>query len=90
MVIDILKTKNSLSTDENGKILVSPISQFEFKTNPIGEGDSVVLVTEDEYIGLLLKLYQFDEALGAVVAFDNSKFREFLQAKIKEKQNNGG
>jgi len=90
MVIDILKNKNSLSTDENGKILICPMSQFEFKTNPINEGDSVISVTEDEYLGLLLKLYQFDEAQETIVGFDNNKFRTFLQAKIQEKLSNRG
>lgn len=73
MVIDILKNIHSLRTDVDGKIIISPVSQFQFMTYPKTENDCLISVTEDEYVGLLLNLYQFDETLTTVISIQNDE-----------------
>lgn len=82
MIMDILKQKNNLLMDQDGNIYVAPTSQFEFKTAPFEEGENCLLISQDSYLGLLLKLYQFDESLSNVEMFDAQKFMSFLQSKF--------
>ena len=83
MVMDILREKNNLTVGEDGRILVVPSSQYEFKTAPINQGDNALWVPNDVYIGLLLKLYQFDENLTNVKAFDPEGFKLFKAFRVK-------
>lgn len=81
-VMEILKEKNNLTVSGDGQIVVVPTSPYEFRTSPLIEGESALMVSEDAYIGLLLKLYQFDVTLKNVVPFDQGGFGAFMRTKF--------
>ena len=65
-LIDKLVEINLLST-ENGKIKLKPHDQYSFTTYPLD--DEYILVTEEEYIGLLMHIYMFNDDLDAVIDY---------------------
>ena len=86
---EILAEKNKLTVTENGEIKINPLSQYEFITYPINEEEKTITVSQDEYLGLMLKVYQFNDNLDGLVAFDAAQFTEFKKAKfaaLKAKQ----
>ena len=66
-IIDKLIEKNLLATDGD-KIKIKPHDQYNFTTYPI-QGD-YILVSYDEYIGLLTRVYMFNEELTGVVDYE--------------------
>ena len=76
-VIDQLKEINNLQFDEEGRVKIVPLSKYEYQTYPIGE--EYITITQDEYIGLRVMVYQFTEDLHAVEKFVPSEFHEFLR-----------
>ena len=83
-VIDELKKDSILNYTEDGKIIVIPLSRFEFQTNPI-ETENHLTITEDDYVGLRLRVYQFTEDLHGIEPFDNTAFNKFLTTRFKRK-----
>ena len=81
-VMEILQEKNHLTMSGDGQIVVVPTSPYEFRTSPLIEGESALLISEDAYIGLLLKVYQFDETLKNVVSFDLDGFGAFMRTRL--------
>ena len=79
---NILAERNNLTITESGAIKINPHSQYEFTTYPINEELNIVEVSQDEYMGLLLKVYQFNESLTGIEAFDIAKFNEFRYARF--------
>lgn len=69
-LIEKLKEKNLLTTIDD-KICVKPHSQYDFTTYPLG--DDYILITAEEYIGLLMGIYMFDEGLTAIVDYEEQK-----------------
>lgn len=79
-VIDELKLTNIFHYDENGFIKVVPLSQYEYRTHPIDdENDQWLPITEDDYIGLKLMVYQFNPDLHQIEPFDREQFNAFLR-----------
>lgn len=79
MLIDELaKRYRWVNDDTTGKIKVVPMNQFEWRSYPINEDDTPLLVTEDEFIGLATRLYMFNGQLTAVVPFDMVAFKQFI------------
>lgn len=78
-VIDELKKSNIINYTEDGKILIIPLSQYEFQTNPLN--GEFIEITEDEYIGLKMRVYQFSKDLKSVEIFNPHDFMEFLKSK---------
>ena len=79
-VIDELLKRNAVRYSEDGLIKIMPLNQFEFQTYPIVDGKEI-LITEDEYIGLMLRVYQFNDELTAVEPIDHSKYLSFIEWK---------
>ena len=79
---EILAEKNKLTITESGAIKLNPLSTYEFITYPLNDELKTIELTQDEYYGLLLKVYQFDENLDGVVTFDPIQFTEFKKAKF--------
>lgn len=66
-IIDKLIEKNLLTTDGD-KIKIKPHDQYNFTTYPIQ--DDYILISYDEYIGLLTRVYMFNEELTGVVDYE--------------------
>lgn len=79
MVIDELKKSNIINCTEEGKILIIPLSRYEYQTNPLN--GEFIEITEDEYIGLKMRVYQFSEDLKNVETFNPQDFIQFLKNK---------
>ena len=79
-VIDELLKRNAVRYSEDGLIKIMPLNQFEFQTYPIVDGKEI-LITEDEYIGLMLRVYEFNDELTGVEPIDYSKYLAFIQTK---------
>ena len=79
---DILVERNNLTVTESGDVKLNPLSQFEFITYPLNEKIKTLIVTQEVYYGLLLKVYQFTESLDGIEPFDPIKFNEFKKAKF--------
>lgn len=66
-LLDKLVDKNLL-TIKDDKVCVKPQSQYDFTTYPIDE-DDCILITFEEYIGLLMHEYMFSEDLTGVIDY---------------------
>lgn len=75
-LIDKLIEKNLLATDGN-KIKIKPHDQYNFTTYPIQ--DDYILVSYDEYIGLLTQVYMFNEELTGVVDYEEPQEDEPIE-----------
>lgn len=67
-IIEKLINKNLLTVKEN-KVCLKPHEQRSFTTYPIKDED-YILVTFDEYIGLITGVYMFSEDLTTVVDYE--------------------
>lgn len=67
-IISKLIEKNLLTTDGD-KIKIKPHDQYNFTTYPI-QDDDFILVSYDEYIGLITGVYMFSEDLTTVVDYE--------------------
>lgn len=79
---NILAKRNNLTITESGAIKINPHSKYEFTTYPINEELKTIEVSQDEYLGLMLKVYQFNEALDAVEPFNVPQFNELRAARF--------
>lgn len=59
--------RNLLTVIED-KVCIVPHNQYDFTTYPIN-GDNFILISEEEYIGLLTGVYMFNEELTGVVDY---------------------
>lgn len=75
-IIDKLIEKNLLTTDGD-KIKIKPHDQYNFTTYPIQ--DDYILVSYDEYIGLLTRVYMFNEELTGVVDYEEPQEDEIIE-----------
>lgn len=75
-IIDKLIEKNLLTTDGD-KIKIKPHDQYNFTTYPIQ--DDYILVSYDEYIGLLTQVYMFNEELTGVVDYEEPQEDEPIE-----------
>lgn len=75
-IIDKLIEKNLLATDGD-KIKIKPHDQYNFTTYPIH--DDYILVSYDEYIGLLTRVYMFNEELTGVVDYEEPREDEIIE-----------
>lgn len=82
-LIDKLIEKNLLTTDGD-KIKIKPHDQYNFTTYPIQ--DDYILVSYDEYIGLLTRVYMFNEELTDVVDYEEPREDEIIEESIKDSQ----
>ena len=81
-IIDKLIEKNLLTTDSD-KIKIKPHDQYNFTTYPIQ--DDYILVSYDEYIGLLTRVYMFNEELTGVVDYEEPQ-EEITDELIEDSQ----
>lgn len=79
-IIDKLIEKNLLATDGD-KIKIKPHDQYNFTTYPI-QDDDYILVSYDEYIGLLTRVYMFNEELTGVVDYEEPQ--EIVEEPVEE------
>ncbi len=70
-VISKLIEKNLL-TVVDGKICVKPHDQRSFTTYPI-QDDDCILVSQEEYIGLITQVYMFNEDLTGLVDYETEE-----------------
>lgn len=85
---NILSERNNLTVTDQEQVKINPISQFEFITHPINEDLPIITVDKDTYLGLLLKVYQFNPNLDGVEPFNNEVFSQFITKKFNlTKQN---
>ena len=82
-IIGKLIEKNLLTTDGD-KIKIKPHDQYNFTTYPIQ--DDYILVSYDEYIGLLTRVYMFNEELTGVVDYEEPQEDEIIEESIKDSQ----
>ena len=66
-IIEKLQERNSLTIIDD-KICIKPLNQYEYITCPIDVEDCIQ-ITEEEYIGILTRVYMFNEELNGVVDF---------------------
>lgn len=64
---DLVK-ENLLTITPSGYVCVNPHDQYSFTTYPVEEYDCILL-TPDEYIGLLDHTYMFNESLKGVTDY---------------------
>lgn len=79
---NILLEKNRLTLTENEEVKLNPISQFEFITYPINEELPILILDKDTYLGLLLKVYQFNATLDGVEPFNSEVYSNFVKQKM--------
>ena len=68
MDFEQLKEENLLTITPSGYVCVKPIDQYSFTSYPIDIYDCI-LITQDEYIGLLERRYMFNGALTGVTDY---------------------
>lgn len=68
MDFEQLKLDNLLTISPSGYVCVKPIDQYSFTSYPIDIFDCI-LVTQDEYVGLLERRYMFNKSLLGVTAY---------------------
>ena len=61
--------EKNLLTLQEGKVCVKPIDKYSFVTFPLEENDYIQL-TQEEYLGLLTRIYMFNDDLDGVVDFE--------------------
>ena len=66
-LIEKLIEKNLLTVKDD-KICIKPHAQRSFTTYPI-QGDDYILVSQEEYIGLITQVYMLNEELNGVVDY---------------------
>lgn len=76
MDFEKLVKENLLTITPSGYICVKPHDQYSFTTYPISEFDCILL-TSDEYMGLLNHTYMFDESLKGVTAYVEPPTEEY-------------
>lgn len=67
--------ENLLTITPSGYVCVKPHDQYSFTTYPINDLDCILL-TPNEYMGLLNNTYMFDEHLKGVVEYVDPHFAE--------------
>ncbi len=85
-VFEQLKKQNLLTTDDQDNVKIVPISQWEYKTHPIEDTDKAIWISSDDYLGLKLRLTQFNDTLEFCEPFDNEKFTAFIKSKFMKKE----
>lgn len=60
--------ERNLLTVIDDKICIIPHNQYDFTTFPINDSN-FILITQEEYLGLLTRVYMFDDTLTGVVDF---------------------
>ena len=65
-VIQKLIEKNLLTVKDD-KVCIKPLNQYDFTTYPIE--DEYILITGEEYVGLLTRVYMFNEELTGVIDY---------------------
>ena len=75
MDFEQLKKDNLLTISPSGYVCVKPIDQYSFTSYPIDIYDCI-LITQDEYVGLLERRYMFNEALTGVIDYVKPVYEE--------------
>lgn len=70
-----LAKENLLTITPSGYVCVKPHDRYSFTTFPVDEYDCILL-TPEEYVGLLDNTYMFDEHLKGVVKYVDPFFGE--------------
>ena len=68
MDFETLKNQNLLTISPSGYVCIKPINQFDFTTYPIDKND-YILITPEEYIGLIERTHIFNEQLTGVIEY---------------------
>ena len=67
MLMQILEERYNIQRNqENDKIKIVPLNEYAFRCR-IGENESYIEITNDEFLGLLLRIYKFNNSLNEVV-----------------------
>lgn len=69
MDFEELKEKNLLTLSPSGFVCIIPHDQYSFTTYPINDINDGILLTQDEYIGIIERRYMFNESLNGVVDY---------------------
>jgi hypothetical protein len=75
MDFEELVKENLLTITPSGYVRVKPQDRYSFTTFPVDEYDCILL-TPEEYVGLLDNTYMFDEHLKGVVKYVDPYFAE--------------
>lgn len=70
-----LAKENLLTITPSGYVCVKPHDQYSFTTYPINDLDCILL-TPNEYMGLLNNTYMFNENLTGVIEYIEPNFAE--------------
>lgn len=81
MIIDEILKKTIVEYDDEGYIKCIPLNEYEFQTYPIELGARYAKLTEDQFVGLHLRVYQFNQALDDIVPYDVERHKAFVLAK---------
>ena len=88
MSIDFMKlAEQNLLTfdDEHEHYYVKPIDRHNFITFPLEDLGGTVMVTIDEYLGLLANYYQFTEDLKGIELYEPSNDIEIADETFSNK-----
>jgi len=67
MLMQLLEEKYNIQRNqENNKIKVVPLNEHSFKCQ-FNENENYIEITNDEFLGLLLRIYEFNNSLNEVV-----------------------
>ena len=73
-LIEKLQEKNLLTIVDN-KVALKPHDQYSFTTYPL-QDDDYILVSQEEYIGLITQVYMFNEELNGVVDYKENRIEK--------------
>ena len=73
-LLDKLQEKNLLTVVDN-KVGIKPHDKYNFTTYPLQDND-YILITDEEYIGLITHVYMFNEELDGVVDYEEPIIEE--------------
>lgn len=59
---------NMLTTNKNGYVYIKPEGKFDFTTYPVNKNECI-LISPEEYIGLIQRTHIFNDQLTGVIEY---------------------
>jgi len=75
-----IKERYNLTFTTGTTTKIKPLSKYTWQTYPVD--DTFITIPLKDFVGLVLKLYQFNDDLTAVEDFDEARYRFYLETKI--------
>lgn len=83
--IEILKKQNNLTINDDGYIYIKPQDEINYSTFPLEDLDGCLALSLDEYLGLRVGYYRFNEDLNGLVINQEQSINDKISERRKSR-----